>query len=124
MSEHDDTVRLQHMRDYAREVVDFIQGKTRQSLDEDVLLERALRYNIGILGEAASRISQTTRNAYPHIPWAQIVGMRNYLFHVYFRVDNTILWETATVNIPELLTQLEASLPPDESGDTGEKEQS
>jgi uncharacterized protein with HEPN domain len=68
MSEHDDTVRLRHMRDYAREVMEFVQGKTRQALDDDILLERALRYNIGIMGEAASRISEATRNTYPKIP--------------------------------------------------------
>jgi uncharacterized protein with HEPN domain len=48
--------------------------------------------------------------------------MRNFLFHVYFRVDNNILWETATVSIPELLEQLEASLPPDEPEDAEESD--
>jgi uncharacterized protein with HEPN domain len=115
MSEHDDTVRLRHMRDFAREVSQFVHGKTRQALDNDVLLERALRYNIGIIGEAASRISPETRATYSQIPWPKIVGMRNYLFHVYFKVDNAILWETATVNILELFAQLQATLPPDES---------
>src|SRR5260221_10294283 len=114
MSNHDDSLRLRHMRDYAREVMQFIQGKTRQSLDSDVLLGSALRYNIGIIGEAASKMSPETRSTYEQIPWPKIVGMRNYLFHVYFRVDNDVLWETATVNISELLTQLESILPPDE----------
>jgi len=107
MSVHDDTLRLQHIRDYAREVSQFVQGKTRETLNHDVLLERALRYNIGIIGEAASRISVQTRSNYPQVPWSKIVGMRNYLFHVYFKVDNDILWETATVDIPELFTQVQ-----------------
>jgi uncharacterized protein with HEPN domain len=114
MSVHDDSVRLRHMRDYAREVSQFTQSKTRLSLDSDILLERALRYNIGIIGEAASRVSSETRSIHPQIPWPQITGMRNYLFHVYFRVDNDVLWETATVSIPELLDQLDAILPLDD----------
>src|SRR5260221_2561202 len=111
MSEHDDDVRLRHMRDFAREVVEFTQGRTQESLDSDVLLERALRYNIGIIGEAASRVLPEVRNKYPQIPWLKIIGMRNYLFHVYFKIDNAILWETATVSIPELLSQLERLFP-------------
>ena len=49
-------LRLRHMRDYAREVRQFTQDKTRQALDDDLLLERALCYNIGIIGEAASKL--------------------------------------------------------------------
>lgn len=114
MSEHDDSVRLRHMRDYAQEILDFVAGKTRESLDDDLMLVRALMMSIGIIGEAASRISPTTRDAYPDIPWKQIVGMRTFLFHIYFRVDNSILWDTATQSIPALLGQLQAILPPDE----------
>lgn len=40
--------------------------------------------------------------------------MRNYLFHVYFKVDNDILWETASKSRPELVTLLESNLPPDQ----------
>jgi uncharacterized protein with HEPN domain len=114
MSEHDDSVRLRHMRDYAREVVQFVEGKTRQSLDDDLVLVRALMMSIGIIGEAASRLAPSTRDAHPEIPWKPIIGMRTLLFHIYFRVDNAILWDTATRSIPVLLAQLDAILPPDE----------
>lgn len=107
MTEHDERVRLLHMLDYAREVVTFTQGKTRQSLDDDLILERALRYSIGIIGEAATHISGEVREANPDIPWANIVGMRTFLFHSYFRVERDILWRTATENIPALIPQLE-----------------
>lgn len=113
MSNPDDTLRLRHIRDYAREVRLFIQGKSRQSLDGDLLLERALCYNIGIVGEAASKLSAETRNLSPQIPWQKIVGTRNYLFHAYFKIDHDILWETATVSIVGLLDQIEAILLPD-----------
>jgi uncharacterized protein with HEPN domain len=50
MSEHDDLVRLRHMLEYAREVVRFTEGKTRESPDNDMLLVRGLYYSIGSLG--------------------------------------------------------------------------
>jgi uncharacterized protein with HEPN domain len=110
MSGPDDAIRLRHMLDYAREVVGFTRGKSRNALEEDVILERALRYSIGIIGEAASQLSGELRARTPEIPWSDIVGMRNFLFHVYFRIERDILWETATVSIPELIEQLERIL--------------
>jgi uncharacterized protein with HEPN domain len=43
--------------------------------------------------------------------------MRNLLIHIYFKVDNNVLWDTATVSVPALIAQLEAILPPDSPDD-------
>ena len=111
MSDHDDIVRLRHMREYALEIVEFTQGKTLQALTDEPMLERALSYDIGIIGEAASKVTGTTRAQYAHIPWKEIVGMRTYLFHIYFHIDSSVLWETATVSIPQLILWLDEILP-------------
>ena len=50
--------------------------------------------------------SPETRTATDWIPWPQIVSMRNRLIHAYFDVDQTILWKTATEEIPALLPAL------------------
>jgi uncharacterized protein with HEPN domain len=36
--------------------------------------------------------------------------MRNLLFHDYIGVSNTILWDTATIEVPRLLDLLDAIL--------------
>jgi len=51
-------------------------------------------------------VSPVTRAATAGIPWSQIVSMRNRLIHAYFDVDQTILWKTATQEIPALLPVL------------------
>jgi uncharacterized protein with HEPN domain len=107
MSEHDERIRLQHMLDYAHEVETFTDGKTREDVDSDLILERALRYSIGIIGEAAAQISNKLRTQFPEVNWSDIVGMRNFLFHIYFRVERDILWRTAVESIPELIGQLD-----------------
>ena len=96
------------MIDYGMEVLDFVQGETRQSLDHDTKLVRAL--SIGVIGEAASNISEEYRHQVSYLPWLKIVGMRNYLFHAYFKVDLDILWDTATIAVPELLDQVKPLL--------------
>jgi uncharacterized protein with HEPN domain len=56
-----------------------------------------------IIGEAARRISQDTRDAHPEIPWEQMIGMRNRLIHEYFRVNLTTVWETVQNDLPSLI---------------------
>jgi uncharacterized protein with HEPN domain len=36
--------------------------------------------------------------------------MRDFLFHDYAGIDDNILWDTATIEVPRLLEQVEAIL--------------
>jgi uncharacterized protein with HEPN domain len=107
-----DRVRLRHMLDAAEEVVVFTAGENRDSLDHDLKLVRALCMSIGIIGEAASDLSNDLREQNPQIPWRQIIGMRNFLIHAYFSLDLDILWNTVTQSIPPLITELHSLIPP------------
>lgn len=110
MSMQIDRVRLQHMREAAQEVITFIDGRQRSDLDTDKMLLRALSMSIGIIGEAANRVTAQTRNKAPDIPWSAIIATRNFLFHEYFRIDANLLWETAIQSIPPLIPQIDALL--------------
>ena len=111
----EDRVRLLHMLDASKEVISFTRGKSRDSLYKDVMLVRALMMSIGIIGEAASRVSAEYRKAHPQVPWPQVIGMRNRLVHAYFDVDLDRLWKTATEDVPSLIPTLEKLLSePDE----------
>ena len=110
MSSRDDQIRLQHMLDASNEVIEFVADATREQLDTDIKLLRALSMSIGIIGEAASRISSSYRDSHPEIAWRQIIGMRNFMFHAYFQLDHDILWDTATVAIPQLAEILQEYL--------------
>ncbi|MGH6898608.1 MAG: HepT-like ribonuclease domain-containing protein [Geminicoccaceae bacterium] len=79
--EDDDRLHLQHMRDHARKACELIAGKLRSDFETDEVLRLALSYLVQIVGEAANHISQTTRQAYPEIPWQDIVGMRHRPVH-------------------------------------------
>lgn len=105
-----DRIRLRHMLDAAQEVIAFTSGETRASLDQDIKLVRALSMSLGIIGEAAAQISMELRDAHPQIPWRQMIGMRNFLIHVYFNVDLDILWNTATQAVPALVPELQKLL--------------
>ncbi len=102
-----DRVRLQHMLDAAREVVEFAQGTTLADFQTNPMRLRAVMMSISILGEAATRVSEDFKIAHPEILWPQIGGMRNRLIHAYFDVDVERVWLTATQDIPRILPLLE-----------------
>jgi uncharacterized protein with HEPN domain len=103
----EDLVRMRHMLESAREAAALIIDKSRQDLDTERVLSLALVRLIEIVGEAASRVSQTTRHEFSDIPWAQIVSLRNRLIHGYDAVDMDVLWKILTDDLPLLVTQLE-----------------
>lgn len=84
------------------------EGRERSSLETDPMFRYALIYLIGVIGEAARRVSVLTRRMFPQIPWAGIMGMRNRLVHGYDRIDLSLLWDTVMVDLPPLIAALES----------------
>ena len=107
----DDSTRLRHMRDAAREALAFAEGKQRTDLDNNRQLALAILKCIEIVGEASAAISIATTSRYPEIPWRQIRGMRNRLVHGYYEIDLDVVWDTVTHNLGPLLRALERIVP-------------
>jgi uncharacterized protein with HEPN domain len=107
---HGDEARLRHMLDHAIEAVEMSASTTRQDLDTNRLLNLSLVRLLEIVGEAAGRVSQETRDRHPQIPWPEIVGLRNRLIHGYDAVDFDILWAIVCNDLPPLIEALEQIL--------------
>ena len=103
----DDLVRVRHMLDAAKEVLSFAKNKSREDLDSDRMLVLSIVKSIEIIGEAASKVTQETRETYKELPWANIIAMRNRLIHVYFDIDHDRVWDTVTDDLPPLIGSLE-----------------
>jgi uncharacterized protein with HEPN domain len=98
--------RLEDMLSYSQEAVEITQGKTRQDLDNERLLNLALVRLLEIIGEAANKIPREECLKYPEIPWSSIVSMRNRLIHAYGDIDLDIVWQVVRENLPTLIEQL------------------
>ncbi len=107
MTQRNDKVSLRHMLDYSRKAVAMVEGRTREDLDRDEMLCLALTRAAEIIGEAATRVSQAGQQRHAHIPWAQIVGLRNRLVHGYDAVDLDILWDIVQQDLPPLIAALQ-----------------
>jgi uncharacterized protein with HEPN domain len=68
---------------------------------------RAMCRCIEIIGEATNAISRDTWEKYPHIPWRDLVNMRNRLIHGYDGVIPNILWENVRKHIPTIIEQMQ-----------------
>ena len=75
---------------------------TRQVLDEDPILQRAIVRSLEIIGEASKRLPAEMRNANPAVEWRAMARMRDRLIHDYFGVDLDIVWRVLQSNIPAL----------------------
>ncbi len=103
----DDLIRVRHMLDAAKEALSFAQNKIRADLDSDRMLVLAIVKSVEIIGEAASKVTQETRETHTELPWANIIAMRNRLTHVYFDIDLDRVWDTVTDDLPPLISSLE-----------------
>ena len=107
----EDRLRLQHILDAAKRAVRLAARGSREELDaEDEPLAGALIHWISVIGEAANKVSLSTRSELGGIPWKDVVAMRNRLIHGYFDINLDILWATVQDSLPPLIQLLEAAL--------------
>ena len=85
---------------------------SRNVYDADENLRFALIHLIQIIGEAGRRVSTAFSARHPEIPWADIIGMRHKVVHDYLGVDEDIVWQVVTEDLPALVAALEAIVPP------------
>ena len=89
-----------------------LQGLTLEQYVANENLRLATERRIEIIGEAASRISTSFKEAHREIPWRLIVDQRNVLIHAYDEIAHERIWRLAADDIPRLIEQLAALLPP------------
>lgn len=98
------------MSDASKAAISFAVGRSRADLDRDGMLVLALVKALEIVGEAGSKVSPETQSGLPGVPWRVIVGMRHRLVHMYFDIDLDLVWDTVEVDLPPLVTTLDAWL--------------
>ncbi len=106
-----DVQSLLDMLQSAEIVMDYISGRSRNDLATDLQLQDAIVRRLLIIGEAAKRVSEPTRNRLTTIPWSVINGMRNRLVHEYDGIDLDVVWDTAVKSLPRLILELKKVIP-------------
>lgn len=90
--------------------IEFCRGLDIDGFRNSALRVHAVIRCLEIIGEAANRIPAEVKAAFPGLPWRVMIAMRNRLIHGYEVVDEEIIWNTVTNDLPELRTGLLAIL--------------
>ena len=69
---------------------------------QDRKTQAAVERELQIIAEAAYRLGDQGEMLCPELNWSQIRGMGNFLRHEYHRVEDAIIWQTASVHVPAL----------------------
>jgi len=101
-----DLVYVEHMLDMTRKAIDKTTGVTRNAYDRDENLRLALTHLVHVIGEAARHVSRAFCDEHPDVPWTEIIGMRHKVVHDYLGVDEDIVWQVVTGDLPSLLPVL------------------
>jgi uncharacterized protein with HEPN domain len=95
------------MLESARLACEYLRTTTYQEFLSDVQRRDSVIRRLEVIGEAARRVSEEGRAAWPELPWKAVIGMRNVMIHQYDNVDIEILWNTVKEALPPLIETLE-----------------
>lgn len=95
----------------AKLAVSYVEGITEEAFLKDTQRQDSVIRRIEIIGEAARRVSQDTKETLRNIPWNEMIGMRNLMIHDYDDIDLPVVWQTIRNDLPALITQFEKLMP-------------
>ena len=93
MSERQDSVWISDIKEAIARVEEYTRGVSYQQFLQDKKPQDAVVRNVGIMGEAAKRISADFKRKHKDVYWKAIAGTRDKVIHEYFGVNWSILWD-------------------------------
>ncbi len=106
MSNRDPKLYLEDIETSIQKIEEYTKNLSLNEFIQDAKTIDATIRNLSVIGEAANNIPDEVKSRYPHIPWEEIIGMRNKVIHEYFGVDEMILWKTVKEDLPILKKQI------------------
>lgn len=114
MTRRHDSLYFGHMLDTAAKACQMVRGLDREDYNSDETLRLALTHLVQVIGEAAQRVSPEGRAGHPEIPWREITGTRHKIVHDYLAVDEDVIWQVVTLDLPDLVATLQRIVPASE----------
>jgi len=93
---------------FGEKVLAYTAGLDQQAFVANSLVYDATLRNLTMIGEAATRVPDAVRQAFPDVPWRMVIATRNRLIHAYLGIDDDTLWSIVVTDVPRLLTSLRA----------------
>jgi uncharacterized protein with HEPN domain len=97
---------LQDIYDATGYALSFVAGVTLDDFVDNYEKSFAVTRALEIIGEAARQVPAEVQQQYPHLPWQEMIGMRNVVIHEYFGVNLEVIWRTVHEDLPGLRVAL------------------
>lgn len=102
-----DMARPWDMLNPARAVVAFTREMRFDDFMKDRRTHNTAEHNLETIGEAARHTSKDTRDGYPDIPGAAIIGLRNIIAHEYGEIRYEKGWSICKGRLPAPIRRIE-----------------
>ena len=111
MSKRSDALLLNDIYVAVQRILAATASMDQAAFESNVIVQDAVIRNFEVIGEAAKNLSNDLRSKHPEVDWRGMNGFRNFLVHVYFGVDLSVLWTIIRNDIPVLELQLRKIAP-------------
>ena len=89
--------------------INLIAARTdAEAFGSDTIARLAIERCLEIVSEASRHIPSQQTDRYPEVPWSNIRAIGNRLRHKYDQLDSLIIWNTATLSVPDLKPVIQA----------------
>ena len=88
----------------------FAQGRTFESLRDDLMPLYAVTRCLEVISEASRRLSDGIKSCHPRMPWREMAAAGNFYRHDYEDVLPRRVWKTLHEDLPPLRTVIEREL--------------
>ncbi|OHB98027.1 MAG: hypothetical protein A2W74_01350 [Planctomycetes bacterium RIFCSPLOWO2_12_38_17] len=73
----------------------------------DKKTQKAVVWQIHIVGEATKNIPESMREKYKEVPWKYMARIRDKIAHFYFGIDYEIVWNVIKEKLPGIKPMIE-----------------
>ena len=102
---------LEDIRQACKHILEFTKDKTLSDYTKQHLLRSGVERQFEIIGEALKRLTGTEPDLAGQIShYKRIISFRNILIHGYDIVEDPVVWDVATKDLPVLYEQVRVLL--------------
>jgi uncharacterized protein with HEPN domain len=98
-------------------IEEFVGGRPREAVEQDIKAVRAVERSFQIISEAAAKLGAAAEAACPDQAWLKIRNLGNVLRHAYEDVLFSRLWTTIEDELPSLRRACQGQLDKPQHGD-------
>lgn len=110
MSKREDSVLVQDILDCILKINNYVTQIRYEDFENDFMRQDAVLRNFTIIGEASRNFSKEFRKKYHHLPFKEMIGLRDRLVHDYSGTKYELVWDIILVELPPVKNELEKIL--------------